>query len=141
MSEEKTEDQIAYEDRLRRRLKILNKQFKAGKVRIAKGLQVEKSLLAVREGPDGEIDLDTVDGLVRSMALAVTAVHDREELKKSISLSEIQNLYFKFIESNFGHLYKIMIAKNLTPHDVGSAITNNQKAIECKKSQSCLQRG
>jgi len=130
MSEEKTEDKIAYEDRLSRRLKILNKQFKAGKVKIAKGMQVEESLLAVREGPDGEIDLDTVDGLVRSMALVVTAMHDRDELKKSISLSEIQNLYFKFIENNFGHYYKTMIAKNLTPHDVGIAITNNQKAIE-----------
>ena len=109
MSEEKTQEQIEYEDRLRRRLKILQEQFKAGKVKIAEGLNVEKSLLAVRMGPDGEVDLDTVDGLVRSLALGVTAMHDREELKKEASLSEIQNMYFKFIENNFGFFYKIMM--------------------------------
>jgi hypothetical protein len=130
MSEEKTEEQIEYEDRLRRRLKILQEQFKAGKVKIAEGLDMEKSLLAIRLGPDGEVDLDTVDGRVRSMALAVTAMHDREELKKQASLSEIQNLYFKFIENNFGHFYKIMIDRNLTPHDAGRAVTQSQKSIE-----------
>jgi len=65
---EKSQEEIEYEDRLRRRLKILQEQFKAGKVKLAEGLDVEKSLLAVRTGPDGEVDLDTVDGLVRSMA-------------------------------------------------------------------------
>ncbi|MFS1429727.1 hypothetical protein LMH73_022050 [Vibrio splendidus] len=91
---DKSKEEMEYEERLRRRLKILQEQFKAGKVKLAEGLDVEKSLLAVRTRPDGEIDLDTVDGLVRSMALAVTAMHDREEMKKEASLSEIQNMYF-----------------------------------------------
>lgn len=82
MTEDNQDEQVAYEKRLRRRLKILQEQFKAGKVHIAEGLAVKDSLLAVRTGPDGEVDLNTVDGLVRSMALAVTAIHDREELKK-----------------------------------------------------------
>lgn len=90
MSEVSNEEQKAYEVRLRRRLKILQQQFNDGKIRIAEGLKVEESLLAVRIGSDGEIDLNTVDGLVRSMALAITAMHDREELKKEASLSEIQ---------------------------------------------------
>jgi hypothetical protein len=130
MPEEKTPEEIEYEERLRRRLKILQEKFKEGKSHIAEGLDVEKSLLAVKTGPDGEIDLDTVDALVRSMALAVTAMHDREELKKSASLNEIQTLYFQFIEQNFGHFYKIMVERNLTPHDAGRALTQNTKAIE-----------
>lgn len=130
MSEEKTIEEAEYEERLRRRLKILQEQFKEGKVHIAEGLDVEKSLLAVRQGPDGEVDLSTVDGLVRSMALVVTAMHDREELKKEASLSEIQNMYFKFIEVNFGHFYEMMLKQNLTPHDAGRALTQNQKTID-----------
>ena len=130
MNEDKTKEEMEYEERLRRRLKILQEQFKAGKVKIAEGLNVEKSLLAVRQGPDGEIDLSTVDGLVRSMALAVTAMYDREELKKEASLSEIQNMYFKFIEDNFGQFYKIMIERDLTPHDAGKALTQSQGSIE-----------
>ncbi|MEX0300395.1 MAG: hypothetical protein AB3N28_15075, partial [Kordiimonas sp.] len=90
MLEGEKRDEKEYEQRLRRRLKILQEQFKEGKVKIVKGLEVEKSLLAVQQGPDGEIDLNTVDGLVRSMALAVTEMHDRAELKKEASLSEIQ---------------------------------------------------
>jgi len=130
MAVDMTPEEVEYEKRLRRRLKILQEQFQQGKVKIAEGLDVEKSLLAVRQGSDGEVDLNTVDGLVRSMALAVTAMHDRDELKKETSLSEIQNLYFKFIEDNFGHFYEIMLKKNLTPHDAGRALTKNQKAIE-----------
>src|SRR5690554_4128306 len=122
MVEGKPEEQLEYEKRLRRRIKILQEQFEAGKISIAEGLDVEKSLMAVRAGPDGEIDLDTVDGLVRSMALAVTAMHDRDELKKEASLSEIQNMYFTFIENNFGHFYEMMLKQNLTPHDAGTAL-------------------
>jgi len=130
MTEVENEEKKDYEERLRRRLKILQQQFKEGKVKIAEGLKVEESLLAIRTGPDGEIDLDTVDGLVRSMALAVTSMHDREELKKSISLSEIQNTYFNFIEQNFGHFYKIMIERGLSPHDAGMAAIQSQGSID-----------
>jgi hypothetical protein len=130
MSEEQINEDVEYEARLRRRLKVLQEQFKAGKVKIAEGLDVEKSLLAVSEGPDGEVDLSTVDGLVRSMALAVRAMHDRAELKKEASLSEIQNMYFKFIEDNFGQFYEMMLKQNLTPHDAGRALTQNEKSIE-----------
>ena len=107
----------------------MQQKFKEGKVKIAEGLKLEDSLLAVRTGPDGEIDLDTVDGLVRSMALAVTAIHDREELKKSVSLSEIQNTYFSFIEQNFGPFYEIMVERKLSPHDAGMAAIQSQDSI------------
>ena len=143
MSEEKTQEQIEYEDRLRRRLKILQEQFKAGKVKIAEGLNVEKSLLAVRMGPDGEVDLDTVDGLVRSLALGVTAMHDREELKKEASLSEIQNMYFRFIENNFDFFYKIMTKRGMSPHDAGMAAKNSEGSIQeiTENSVEFLNRG
>lgn len=130
MSKTNDQEKKEYEERLRRRLKILQQQLDAGKVKIAEGLQVIESLEAVRTGSDGEVDLSTVDGLVRSMALAVTAIHDRQELKDSISLSEIQNMYFTFIENNFGHFYKTMTKRNLTPHDVGLALTQNKDSIQ-----------
>uniref|UniRef100_UPI000A6B5DC2 hypothetical protein n=1 Tax=Vibrio campbellii TaxID=680 RepID=UPI000A6B5DC2 len=53
---EKSKEELEYEVRLRRRLKILQEQFEAGKVKFAEGLDVEKSLLAVRTGADGEVD-------------------------------------------------------------------------------------
>ena len=128
MSEQKKE-QIEYEEILRRRLKILQEQMKQGKIHIREGLKVADSLQAVRMDANGVVDLDTVDGLVRSMALAVTGMHDRDELKKLTSLSEIQNSYFNFFEQNFGHFYKLMLKRKLTPHDAGRASMQSEGSI------------
>jgi hypothetical protein len=122
-------DQKGYEERLQRRLQILKKQFEAGKITLAPGLQVIESLKAVRSAPDGTVDLASVDGLVRSLALVVEVMHDREELKKSISLAEIQNTYFSFVERNFGQFYRIMLDRGLTPHDAGIALSRKESTI------------
>jgi hypothetical protein len=126
---EPNKEQLEYEERLRRRLKILQEQMKQGKIHIAEGLKVADSLQAVRMDANGVVDLDTVDGLVRSMALAVTEMHDREELKKLASLSEIQNSYFNFFEQNFGGFYKLMLKRKLTPHDAGRAAIQSEGSI------------
>lgn len=129
MSDEKSSEDQDYETRLQRRLKILAQQMEGGKVFINEGLQVVESLKKVRYASDGSVDLDTVDGLVRSMALAVEAMHDREESKKSAPLSEIQSTYFEFLERNFGHFYKIMLKKNLSPHDAGLALSKSGEGV------------
>lgn len=129
MTDELAEEQKAYEARLQRRLQILKKQFEAGKIRIAEGLQVIDSLKRVRSTVDGTIDLSTVDGLVRSMALAVEAMHDREEMKNSASLAEIQSTYFEFLDKNFGHFFKVMVDRGLTPHDAGVALSRTPSTI------------
>ncbi len=129
MENNQSDQDQEYEDRLRRRLKILRKTFEEGKIRIPNDPHITKSLLAVRYGSDGEIDLSTVNGVVRSMALAITAMHDREELKKVNPLDEIQQTYFEFIERNFGEYYKIMLERKLTPHDAGVALSRRDKVI------------
>jgi hypothetical protein len=129
MSEDDKKEQEAYEKRLRRRLEILKEQMQAGKVKFAPGLGVKESLMAVRYGPDGEIDLNTVDGRVRSLALAVTEMHDREELKSAIPFNEIQKTYFEFIEKNFGFFYKIMKEKDMTPHEAGLVASKKPETI------------
>lgn len=129
MNNESSTAKQEYEARLQRRLKILKEQFDAGKVRIFEGLQVIESLKLVRYAADGSVDLDTVDGLVRSMALAVEAMHDREEMKKSATLAEIQTTYFEFLEKNFGHFYKQMVDRDLTPHDVARALSRTPGAV------------
>lgn len=117
MDAKKDAEQREYEERLQRRLKILKQQFEQGKIHIAEGLKVTDSLKAVRALPDGTIDLSTVDGLVRSMALMAEHIHDGEELKKANPLAEIQKTYFDFLHTNFGHFYEIMVERGLTPHE------------------------
>lgn len=129
MSGDQTDEQQAYEARLQRRLQILKKQFDAGKVRIAEGLQVIESLKRVRYAADGTVNLSTVDSLVRSMALAVEAMHDRAEMKKSASLAQIQAEYFGFLEKNFGHFFKVMVERGLSPHDAGLALSKTSSTV------------
>ena len=118
-----------YEDRLQRRLKVLKQQFDAGKIRIMEGVDVLDSFRAVQYLPDGSVDLNTVDGVVRSMALAAEYFHDRDELKASISLSEIQSTYFAFLQQNFGGFYDAMQKRELTPHDVAMSLSRQHDAV------------
>jgi hypothetical protein len=129
MSDNILEQRKAYEARLQRRLKILKEQFDAGKVRIAEGLQVVESLKRVRYAADGTVDLTTVDGLVRSMALAVEAMHDRAEMKKLASHAEIQREYFAFLHQNFGKYFSAMRDKGLTPHQAGIALSKTPAVV------------
>ncbi|MCG7899016.1 MAG: hypothetical protein JAY85_11220 [Candidatus Thiodiazotropha weberae] len=116
-----------YNEELRRRLLILRDYFKEGKISISNDVDIEGSLLAVQYGPDGKVDLSTVDAKVRSLALAITAMHDREEMKKGISLYDIQEAYFHYIESSFGKYYRLMKEKGLDPDDIGRIISGKEE--------------
>lgn len=129
MFDDFAENDPAYDARLRRRLSILKEQIERGKLRVAPGMELIESLKRVREAPDGSVDLSTVDGLVRAAALAAEHFQDREALKNSISLAEMQASYFRLLEVNFGDYYKRMVAKKLTPHDVGASISRTPDAV------------
>ena len=94
MATEDTEN----EAELRRRLSLLREQLAAGKIVFAPGLKVVESLSAVRADSDGKIDLATVDGAVRSLAMGAQFMHERDETKKIVPLAELQRGYFDFIE-------------------------------------------
>ncbi len=130
MDEKESKEKQEYEESLQRRLKILKQKMEEGKIRLPNDPHIKESLLAVRYGPDGKVDLKTVNGCVRSLSLAVTFWHDREETKKAMPLKQIQEIYFQFIENNFGQYFDIMRKKKLTPHDVGVALTKNPSTID-----------
>ena len=79
-------EQQDYEERLRYRLKILSEQLKADKVKIASHLAegFEESFRNIKYDESGEIILESVDGRIRSMALAIEHFDTREKLKKEI---------------------------------------------------------
>lgn len=71
------------DEELRWRLELLRTKFDEGKIHVAQEFAegFEKSLMAVRYSADGKINLGTVDGRVRAMALAVAGMHNREREK------------------------------------------------------------
>jgi hypothetical protein len=129
-NEPSAEEKNAYEARLQRRLLLLRKRFEEGKIRIPKDPQLTKSLMAMRYAPDGSVDLNTVDGIVRSLALAIEGLHEREETKKLMPLVEIQSTYFGCLEKNFGHLHREMVKRRANPHLVAKTLSNDSAHIE-----------
>lgn len=118
----KTEEQKEYEERVKHRVLILQEMLKEGKMQIPHDSQISKSLTACRYDSNGEPDLSTVDGAVRSMALMAENFHDRQQFKDAISLAEIQNRYFEGIERNFDFFYDKMIELKFTPHELASQV-------------------
>jgi hypothetical protein len=88
-------------------------------------LKVIDSLKDVRYGPDGEIDLSTVDPLVRSLALGAEFFSDRRKLKESSSLGEIQKLYFETIENNFKPFFNEMKRTGANPADIARHVASD----------------
>jgi hypothetical protein len=117
-----------YNERLRTRLDLLQRELKAGKIKFGSPLAVE-SLKKVRVGPDGKIDLDTVDGVVRSMALAIEGVKV-EELLKDNPLKQIQLEYFELLEKAYGSVYRNMQKWNLNPHQAAMSLANVPENVQ-----------
>lgn len=74
-------NQEEYIEELRWRLEVLKTQLWEGIVHIAEHLadDLEQSLMAVKYGQDGRIDLATVDGCIRAMAMAAATLQSRRQ--------------------------------------------------------------
>lgn len=124
-------EEIEYEERLRYRLKILSENFKQGKISVAEHLIdiFNESLDKIKYDKNGEIILDSVDGRIRSMALAVEHFDTRDQLKKEISLLDIQKIYFDMIEKNFEDFYFQMKKANVSPHHIAEFYSTQNEVV------------
>ncbi len=128
----KSKEEKEYEERVKRRVLILRDKLKEGKIHIAEHLKdkVEASLQRARFDENGEPDLDTIDGFIRSMALMAEHMDHREKMKSAISLRQIQEKYFNRIEGNFNQFYQIMTEGNATPHQLAQVVAYGKGDID-----------
>lgn len=128
----KSQDEIEYEERVKKRVLILRDMMQQGRIKFAESMkgQIEDSFMKARFDENGDPDLSTIDGFVRSTALMAEHMDYRDKMKNAISLLEIQRRYFSIIEGNFNVFYKIMIEKEATPHQVAKHIAYNTKDID-----------
>lgn len=123
---------MSHEDDLRARLELLRQRLEEGQVKFAPHLTegAKASLGAIRYGPDGKVDLSTVDGRVRALALAVAGMEHREEIKGAASLFDIQSSYFTYVENHFGGLRKDMLEANANPQSWSWAMSRHQETVD-----------
>lgn len=98
---------------IHRRLMLVKKKLEEGKIHLASHLAegFKESFSKVQYASDGLVDLDTLDGRVRTTALMIAHFQDREDLKGAISLSDIQDAYFRMVDYTFGDLYRDLFAE------------------------------
>lgn len=130
---EKSQNEIEYESRVKNRVMILKEYLENWELFFSKDVMnwLIESLWKVRYDKNWEPDLETIDATVRSLALATEFFDYRKKVRESISLREIQEIYFEMIERNFSSFYTLMLEKKLTPHQVGYFI-----AYESSDNQS-----
>lgn len=116
-------------DELNENLKIVKQYMTEGKLHIVKDLRVIESLKKVRYASDGKVNPDTVDGLVRSLALAVSYQKYEDDLRK-IPLKKTQEEYFELLELFFSHPYEEMIKNNVTPHQIATSMTRKPSIVK-----------
>lgn len=119
------EAQEAYEERVRERVEVLAAELEAGRVFLPPNSEVADSLRRVQRSADGRVDIRTVDSSVRAMAMAISmGVHQRE-LRQSVSLLEIQRIYFEHVWDQFGDLYESMREQGASPQEVAYFLSQN----------------
>jgi hypothetical protein len=120
------------DDELRRRLELLRDQLDSGKFGISQHLADDfgKSLSAVRTGAEGQIDLSTVDSRVRSMAMMVAMMKDRDDTKGAASLPEIQSAYFQRVTGMFRQAHSLMLEHRADPHSFSWAMSRDAEHVE-----------
>ena len=119
------------DEELQRRLNILKQKFDDGKIVIAEHLAegFKESFGKVRYGSDGEVDLTTVDGRVRSMAMMAAIMQDRDDTKAAASLAEIQDAYFQRITAMFQQAHHIMLENDGNPQSISWAFSRDEEHV------------
>jgi hypothetical protein len=127
-----TDDAEHYRVEMTRRLLVLKQAIAEGRIQFAPDLAqgMQASLSAVRYSSDGLVDLSTVDGRVRSTALAMEVLHDRSELKAAMSLSQVQEMYFGLVFAHFGDLHGVMLERRLDPHVAAQVASTSPDVVE-----------
>lgn len=114
------------------RVFLLRERMEQGKMSFAPHIveDFKKSMLAIRLRPDGKVDPNTVDGRIRATTLALRAWQYREEAKSSASLTEIQEIYFDFLFSEFGWLFEQMREAKTDPANVAYAMGESSDFVK-----------
>lgn len=125
------------DEELRWRLELLKVQLDEGKIKFAEHLwkDTQASLAKVQYGTDGKIDLSTVDGRVRSLALAADAITQRTQAKEAISLEDISQLYFEFVDNNLGFLTRECDRLGVNINEFAHIASQSQSFVDDFKPQ------
>lgn len=110
------------------RIEQLNRYLEQDKLKFNDQATVD-SLKKVRFLPDNvNVDPETVDGRVLSLALAVEMM-ESEEKPLSIPLLETQQAYFQVLDTVFGNAFEQMKKGGYNPHQFATLLSKNEETV------------
>ena len=120
------------------RVFLLQERLEAGKMHFANQELADgfrHSYEAIRLRPDGKVDPASIDGRIRASTLALTMMKRRDDVKKSLSLVQVQEEYFAFLFREFGWLYDQMKKARATP-STAAEVASRQDDVMKKLSEA-----
>jgi len=114
------------------RVFLLKEKLESGKMHFAAHLvdDFRRSFEAIRLRPDGKVDPRTIDGRIRASTLALMAMKQREDIKKSASLQDLQEKYFEFLFEQFGWLYDQMVQNKAPPYAIAAHFSKKADLVD-----------
>jgi hypothetical protein len=115
------------------RVFLLKEQLESGNLRFANQELADgfrRSYQAIRLRPDGKVDPTSLDGQIRASTLALIAMKQREDVKKSLSIAQVQEEYFSFLFREFGWLYDQMKKAKATPSAAAEVTSRHDDMIQ-----------
>jgi|GEM_PF-7109544 len=94
----KSQEELEYDERVKKRVLILKDLMEQGKITFAESMreELEKSFSKARFDKNGEPDLATIDGRIRSIALAAEHFDYRKKLKAMLRFLKFKANIFQY---------------------------------------------
>jgi len=125
-------------DDLTFRVNLLREELEKGNVKFAPHLieGFKSSCGKIRFGENGLVIPESVDSRIRAMTLGLSHFKYRSDVKEGVSLYQIQESYFNFLETNFGEFHRAVLEKKSDPNQAAHYFSNKEDFV--KNFTSCL---
>lgn len=113
------------------RVRLLREELEKGNIKFAPHLVdgFKSSCEKICFDENGQVILSSVDSRIRAMTLGLSHFKYRSDVKDQISLHQIQNAYFKFLEVNFGEFHRAVIEKKSDPNQVAHYFSRREDFV------------
>jgi len=120
------------------RVNLLREELEQGNIKFAPHLVegFKSSCDKIHFGEDGKVIPESVDSRIRAMTMGLSHFKYRKDVKAEVSLYQIQESYFNFLEANFGEFHRAVLEKKTDPNQAAHFFSNKEDFV--KNFTSCL---
>ena len=114
------------------RVNLLREELEKGNVKFAPHLidGFKSSCDKIRFNVDGQVIPESVDSRIRAMTLGLSHFKYRNDVKDEVSLYQIQESYFKFLDANFGEFHRATLENKSDPNQAAHYFSRKEDFVK-----------